>query len=237
MSLSKKISRKKTTEKVKAGKKIAKKITDAAIAGKRIAEFNKARILEYVECFTMPTIAYIMHKHFGFGFAKLEKLTESIQHIADVFKAKQEDGIDYIDLEGLWIGLEDEGKFVFERYQGYDDKADDCDVRSWMNRYSKNISISALEHLETIWLWALCITFNFRTRRLAECRKILARLKPLQMPYRMLELELNEVCKLKNRGGKKSVEFKWLQPTIEKLDITHDKFANGLVLRTKGVAV
>lgn len=227
-SFGRKLKRDKKKPVIKKAVKVASSIVAAERKGRMLAKLNTRRITEYCNAFLYPSIAYVMKQQFSWTVGQLEKLEKAIGHLDGIFQAGFRDGKTYIDLEGLWIGLEDECKIQYKKHErGKPD--DDTSYESWMASYAKNLSLAALEYTETLWLWALHDSFGFGKKRLEKAMLDFKKLNPLEMPVKMLEHIMQFIEEMRGREGKR-ITFDWARKTLEKLDVKGDKFQDGLVL-------
>lgn len=229
-SFAKKLKRK---EQVERNKKVVKKtvsLIKVERAGKHIFNLNKSRIDEFSHCRVLPTIAYILHNTFKWGATRLVEMSNKlIKFVDDYFTAGIRDGHVYLTDEWLREGLEIECKYKFPEYKRVP-KPDDVEKKlSWVAMYAGNRSIFIMECLETICMWILHTDYGFGATRLKRFDDEMRKIRPLDMPIKMLYHMMEDVEQAKGKCAEKLV-FKELRDSLKKLDIQNNNFEGGLLM-------
>lgn len=227
MSLSKKLSRGRRKQKLGSAKKLAEQIFKAELAAKRLKAINANRIKGYCECRVLPAFAFVMYQAFGWRYAQITKLSERFLKFIDDYL---QPNTNYCDIPGLQIGLEDECNLKYEGYGRATEPEDSTSVESWLQMYAGNLSLSALEYLETVWLWVLHVDFGFGESRIKKCHEELAKLKPLDSPMKFVRnmIEILERCRSLRKDS--AIEFTTIKNKLALLDLDKTDFSNGLVM-------
>ena len=231
-------ARKKRRAKEKAVDKAIKKtvvpVAKAKAAAQMLFKMNEGRIKRYCECRVLPTIAFTMHRRFGWGAKKIGRMALKIEwfikeYIEAGIKAKRV----YITVPWLWDGLNEECKINYIPREVNQEPKDESDCRSWLDIYAKQCSINCLDYLECIWLWILHTEFGFGHKRILQAREEISKINPLEVPIKMIYHMMNIVEKLKAATEEEKIRFTTLREDLEKMDITHNGFEEGLVLAFK----
>lgn len=227
MSISKKLSRGKRKQRLSNAKKLAAQIYKAELAAKRLKAINANRIKAYCECRVLPAFAFIMYNSFGWRFKQITSLSERFLKFIDDYLQL---GTNYCDIPGLQVGLEDECRLKYEGYGRVAEPEDNTSVESWLQMYAANLSLDALEYLETVWLWVLHVDFGFGESRIKKCHEELAKIKPLDAPMKFVRnmMDILEGCKSLRKDS--AIEFTTVKKRLEALDLDRTDFANGLVM-------
>ena len=229
-SFAKKLKRK---EQVERNKKVVKKtvsLIKVERAAKHIFNLNKSRIDEFSHCRVLPTIAYILHNSFKWGATRLAEMSNKlIKFVDDYFMAGIRDGHVYLTDEWLREGLEIECKYKFPEYKRLPKPVDAEKKLSWVAMYAGNQSIFVLECLETICMWILHTDYGFGATRLKRFGEQMRKIKPLDMPIKMLYHMMDDVEQAKGKCKEKLV-FTELRQSLKKLDIQNNNFEGGLLM-------
>lgn len=229
-SFAKKLKRKEQVQKNKIVVKKTVSLVKVERMAKHIFNLNKSRIDEMSHCRVLPTIAYILHNKFKWGATRLAEMSDKmIKFVDDYFTAGMRDGHVYITDEWLRDGLAEECNYIFPKYKRIAKPADAEKKLSWVAMYAGNHSIFVLECLETICMWILHTDYGFGATRLKRFADEIRKIRPLDMPIKMVYHMMEDVEKAKGRCSER-LEFTELRQSLKKLDTEHDDFAGGLVM-------
>lgn len=229
-SFAKKLKRK---EQVQQNKKIVKKtvsIVKIERSAKHLYNLNKSRIDEFSHCRVLPTLAYILHNKFKWGATKLAELSDKmIKFVDDYFTAGIRDGHVYLTDEWLREGLEEECKYKFPEYKRVPKPVDAEKTLSWVAMYAGNRSIFIMECLETICMWILHTDYGFGATRLKRFADEMRKIRPLDMPIKMLYHMMDDVESARGKGPDRLV-FAELRQSLKRLDTQNNNFEGGLLM-------
>lgn len=232
-SFAKKLKRKEQVQENKINKIIVKKTVSFVKlerAAKHIFNLNKSRIGEMSHCRVLPTIAYILHNKFKWGAIRLAEMSEKmVKFVNDYIVAGVRDGHEYINDRDLREGLKLECNYDFPLYKRVNKPVDAEKKLSWVAMYAGNHSIFVLECLETICMWILHTDYGFGATRLKRFADEIRKIRPLDMPIKMVYHMMEDVEKAKGRCNER-LEFTELRQSLKKLDIEHNDFEGGLVM-------
>lgn len=230
-SFSKKFKRK---EQIKTNKKVAKvkaNIEKVKREAKRIFTINEARIDELSHCRVLPALAYAIRRLFKWGATRLVELSEKIiKFVEDYFTAGMRNGHVYITDEWLRDGLVEECNYTFPKYKRVVTPEDATKVGSWVAMYAGNHSIFVLECLETVCMWILHTDYGFGGSRLKKLGEEMRKIRPLDMPMKMLYHMMDDVESAKGKTSEDKLVFAELRAVLKRLDIQHNDFDGGLIM-------
>lgn len=236
MSLKRKLKRAAMTDAKKKIEKTAKPYLKKYQLGKQIAELNGARISDFCQAYYLPLFAYVMFKHFGYGYRRLERLgaviTKLIHLVAetkrcDELRAKGviiKDGDPkqphhYLSISEVKEGLLAEAKYKFEPTPSRDMPDSKEDVKEFATWYAIVTANNLADNLRAIWLLTLNNEFGFGAGRLAkavECLQLYQEMTREEFLERLEEVE----TKCKYQG--KQIRFVSSRLALERLGIDKD---------------
>lgn len=197
-----------------------------------MVEQNKNRIKAYCECVAWVIFAYVMRKNFNWGNGRISELHRKFLDFNDkYFLAGIRDKREYLRIEWLWDGLKEECGYEYIRYVPVPPPDNFDGVQRLISAKSSDLSIAALEYLETIWLWVLHVDFGFGGQRLKKCRDEVLKINPLEAPAKLIFGLMADMEKY--RGGRE--QWQQIRERFTKLDVNHDNFATGLTLFHQGI--
>lgn len=230
-SFAKKLKRKEQVQKNKAVVKATANINKVKKAAESLFDLNKSRIDQLSHCRVLPTLAYILRRQFKWGASRLVELSDKMIHFVDYyFRAGIRDGHTYITDEWLREGLVEECNYKFPVYKRMDKPKDVTKVGSWVAMFAGNHSIFVLECLETICMWILHTDYGFGGSRLKRIGDEMRKIRPLDMPIKMLYHMMDDVEAAKGKTANDRLEFAELRSVLKRLDVEKNDFAGGLVM-------
>ncbi len=230
-SFAKKLKRKKRVEEDKAVTKVKTSIEKVKREAKRIFALNEARIDELSHCRVLPALAYAIRRLFKWGATRLVELSDKmINFVEDYFTSGMRNGHVYITDEWLREGLEIECNYKFPCYKRVAKPDDVTKVGSWVAMYAGNHSIFVMECLETICMWILHTDYGFGGSRLKKLGEELRKIRPLDMPMKMLYHMMDDVESARGKTNDDKLGFDELRASLKRLDIQNNDFEGGLLM-------
>ena len=216
MSLKRKLNR-------KAAKVIAKAIEPQVKmreAARFIVTSNSWRIFSYCQTYYLPTFAWIMYKHWGFGFRRLAKLNKEMNHIFDLIGESMGKGKPvFYKFEWAREGLELEARFKYEKHEAVKPEKLDS-TEAFVEWFAQCGSADIFADLEAVWLWVLYAHFGFGAKRLAKCREYMAIYSEQTKAEFIAKLdEIEQKCQWKHGEDVDGMTFETIRKRLDELGI------------------
>lgn len=200
-------------------------------AGKLLAESNVDRIGEFCRAYFIPMFGYVMHKHYGFGFTRLAKLSDELvrminlvaeSNTADKMRAKNifiQDGDSnvphhYITALEMVEDLEIECRYKFERYQKKNPPKT-ASAEEYAKWIAGDMAGVITDDLKIVWLHTLWTTFGFGAKRLTDCANYLKQYMWQNKKDFMAKLEEMEKC----HQGSEYIQFTSIRKMLDNLNV------------------
>ena len=216
MSLKRKLNR-------KAVKAITKAI-EPQVKMRQVARFivtsNSWRIFNYCQTYYLPLFAWVMYKHYGFGFRRLAKLDKEMNYIFDLIGESMEKGKPvFYKFEWAREGLELEARFKYEKHEAVKPEKLDS-TEAFVEWFAQCGSADIFADLEAVWLWVLYAHFGFGAKRLAKCREYMAMYSEQTKAEFIAKLdEIEQKCQWKHGEDVDGMTFETIRKRLDELGI------------------
>lgn len=216
MSLKRKLNRKA----VKAITKAIEPQVKMRQAARLIVTSNSWRIFNYCQTYYLPLFAWVMYKHYGFGFRRLAKLDKEINHIFDLIGESMEKGKPvFYKFEWAREGLELEARFKYEKHEAVKPEKLDS-TEAFVEWFAQCRSADIFADFEGVWLWVLYAHFGFGAKRLAKCREYMAMYSEQTKAEFIAKLdEIERKCQWKHGEDVDGMTFETIRKRLDELGI------------------
>lgn len=216
MSLKRKLNRKA----VKAITKAIEPQVKMRQAARLIVTSNSWRIFNYCQTYYLPLFAWVMYKHYGFGYRRLAKLDKEMNYIFDLIGESMEKGKPvFYKFEWAREGLELEARFKYEKHEAVKpEKLDTTDA--FVEWFAQRGAADIFADLEAVWLWVLYAHFGFGAKRLAKCREYIAMYSEQTKAEFIAKLdEIENKCQWKHGEDVDGMTFETIRKRLDELGI------------------
>lgn len=216
MSLKRKLNRKA----VKAITKAIEPHIKMREAARFIVTSNSWRIFSYCQTYYLPLFAWVMYKHYGFGFRRLAKLDKEMNYIFDLIGESMEKGKPvFYKFEWAREGLELEARFKYEKHEAVKPEKLDS-TEAFVEWFAQCGSADIFADLEGVWLWVLYAHFGFGAKRLAKCREYMAMYSEQTKAEFIAKLdEIEQKCQWKHGEDVDGMTFETIRKRLDELGI------------------
>ena len=216
MSLKRKLNRKA----VKAITKAIEPQVKMRQAARLIVTSNSWRIFNYCQTYYLPLFAWVMYKHYGFGFRRLAKLDKEMNYIFDLIGESMEKGKPvFYKFEWAREGLELEARFKYEKHEAVKPEKLDS-TEAFVEWFAQCGSADIFADLEAVWLWVLYAHFGFGAKRLAKCREYMAMYSEQTKAEFIAKLdEIEQKCQWKHGEDVDGMTFETIRKRLDELGI------------------
>ena len=216
MSLKRKLNRKA----VKAITKAIEPQVKMRNAARLIVTSNSWRIFNYCQTYYLPLFAWVMYKHYGFGFRRLAKLDKEMNYIFDLIGESMEKGKPvFYKFEWAREGLELEARFKYEKHEAVKPEKLDS-TEAFVEWFAQCGSADIFADLEAVWLWVLYAHFGFGAKRLAKCREYMAMYSEQTKAEFIAKLdEIEQKCQWKHGEDVDGMTFETIRKRLDELGI------------------
>ena len=216
MSLKRKLNRKA----VKAITKAIEPQVKMRQVARLIVTSNSWRIFSYCQTYYLPLFAWVMYKHYGFGFRRLAKLDKEMNYIFDLIGESMEKGKPvFYKFEWAREGLELEARFKYEKHEAVKPEKLDS-TEAFVEWFAQCGSADIFADLEAVWLWVLYAHFGFGAKRLAKCREYMAMYSEQTKAEFIAKLdEIEQKCQWKHGEDVDGMTFETIRKRLDELGI------------------
>lgn len=216
MSLKRKLNRKA----VKAITKAIEPQVKMRQAARLIVTSNSWRIFNYCQTYYLPLFAWVMYKHYGFGFRRLAKLDKEMNYIFDLIGESMEKGKPvFYKFEWAREGLELEARFKYEKHEAIKPEKLDS-TEAFVEWFAQCGSADIFADFEGVWLWVLYAHFGFGAKRLAKCREYMAIYSEQTKAEFIAKLdEIEQKCQWKHGEDVDGMTFETIRKRLDELGI------------------